>query len=253
MVTQLCHYALMAALRDKIILSFLVLAGLGISLSIFLGSAAIIEQEQFSIVYAASGLRFVGVLGLSLFVVFYIRRAFEDKDIEFLLSRPVSRPVFILAHSLAFSLIALIMAVIVCACVFLTVPQEITQGHMLWGFSILMEFIIIVNASIFFAMVLPSATMASMAVLAFYALSRMMGQLLGIAAEMTYSSMFQAMGQIMDIISVFIPRLDLMGQTSWLIYGVQDDVGFLLILLQGVLCSVVLVLASMIDLVRRQF
>lgn len=243
----------MAALRDKIILSFLVLAGLGISLSFFLGSAAILEKEQFSVVYAASSLRILGVMGLVLFVVFYIRRSFEDKDIEFLLSRPVTRPAFILAHSLSFSLIAAFFAAMVFLCVYAMIPQQLTEGHMLWGFSLLFEFIIMANAAIFFAMVLPSATMASLAVFGFYIFCRIIGQIMGIVDTGTESETVAFMGTIIDLISIFVPRLDLMGQTSWLIYGAGEGIGYTFILFQGVIFSAVLISASMIDLVRRQF
>lgn len=252
MIVTLSQYAFMAALRDKIILSFLVLAALGISLSIFLGSAAVIEREQFSIVYAAGGLRILGVLGLVLFVVFYIRRSFEDKDIEFLLSRPVSRPAFILAHSLSFSFIALCFGAIVSGCVFFMIPQDITAGHLLWAFSILCEYVIIANAALFFSMVLPSATMASLAVFGFYIFCRIIGQIFGIVDTGTESESVAFMGHIVEVISIFVPRLDLMGQTSWLVYGAQG-VGYVFVFFQMLVFSAVLVVASMIDLVRRQF
>jgi len=99
----LVTYVLMAALRDRLIVSLIVLVAVGTSLSVFIGSSAILEKDQFALVFAAAGLRFAGVAGLVLFTVFYVRRAFDTKDIEFLLARPVSRFSFLFSHAVAFS------------------------------------------------------------------------------------------------------------------------------------------------------
>ena len=253
MIYTLSRYAFMAALRDKVILSFLVLVGVGISLSFFMGSATTLESKQFSVVYAANGLRLSGILSLTLFVIFYIRNAFENKDIEFLLSRPISRPVFILGHSFAFMALAALCALIVILSVFFMIPQEITTGHYVWACSLLFEYLIVVNVAMFFSMVLPSATMGALAVLAFYVLSRLMGQILGILDFGITIPFIHIMDTAMQVISLTIPRLDLYAQTSWLIYGVEGNVGFTFFVFQGVAYSALLICASMIDLVRRQF
>jgi hypothetical protein len=57
----------------------------------------------------------------------------------------------------------------------------------------------------------------------------------------------------MDFISLFMPRLDLMAQTSWLVYGVGVSAHIPFILTQTIVYSLVLVLASLIDLHRKQF
>ena len=84
----LMKYVFMAALRDKLMLAMAVVLVVGASLSIFLGSAAISEKSLFTVVFAGSSARIVVVLGLVLFVVFFIRRAFDSKEVEYLLSRP---------------------------------------------------------------------------------------------------------------------------------------------------------------------
>lgn len=253
MIFTLTRYAFTAALRDRVILSFLALIIVSICLSLFMGSAATIEKEQFSVVFSASGLRLVGVLSVALFVVFYVRHAFENKDVDFLLSRPISRPAFILAHSIAFSSLAFIMGLCVLGSVVLSVPHIVQYGHFLWGLSVTVEFIIIANVALFFSMVLPSATMSAISVAGFYVFSRLIGQVLGILDFGTGVPFENIMNVIVQVISIFVPRLDLIGQTSWLIYGANDGVGLGFILLQGIFYSGLLLLAAMIDLVRRQF
>ena len=52
----------------------------------------------FALSYTAGGLRIIGVLSLVLFISFYIRRAFDTKDVDLNLTRPVSRVSFLLSH-----------------------------------------------------------------------------------------------------------------------------------------------------------
>lgn len=86
---------------------------------------------------------------------------------------------------------------------------------------------------------------------AFYVLSRMIGQILGTAEESSLP-LQDAMNTLVQIISIVTPRLDLMGQTSWLVYG-APDLTFGFIGLQGVLFSGLFILGACIDLFRRQF
>ena len=101
MSLPLVKYVLTGAIRDRLVVAMVIALILSSSLAIFLGSSAVIEKDQFSIVFAAAGLRFISILGLVLFVVFFIRRSFEAKDIEFMLSRPIGRLVFIFSHALS--------------------------------------------------------------------------------------------------------------------------------------------------------
>jgi hypothetical protein len=115
------------------------------------------------------------------------------------------------------------------------------------------ELIIMVNVALFFSMVLPSAASVSLAVLAFYVFSRIMGQLLGILDQGMSIAGFEYMSTIFQIISLIIPRLDLMAQTNWLVYGVFYDTSLSFIVIHGVGYSLFVSLAAVIDLVRRQF
>lgn len=248
----LIRYVLTAALRDRLILSMVLLMGVGASIAVFLGSAAITESDQFAVVFAAGGLRFAGAAGLVLFIVFYLRRAFDSKDVEFMLSRPVSRVAYVCSHSAAFSVLAVFIAFLVALTVCALAPAAVGEGHALWAFSLLVEYIIVVNAAMFFAMVLPSAAAGSLAVFALYILARIIGQILGIIHAGLSVSGFQTLSFIMHTISLIVPRLDLMAQTTWLIYG-PEAITYSFILIQGVAYTALVILATLVDLVRRQF
>ncbi|MCK5384004.1 MAG: hypothetical protein KAJ29_00415 [Alphaproteobacteria bacterium] len=248
----LMKYVLMAALRDKLMFAMAIVLIVGASLSVFLGSAAIVEKSQFTVVFAGSGSRIVAVLGLVLFVVFFIRRAFDSKEIEYLLSRPVGRLSIICSFALAFSVLCVLMGLGVGACVFAVSPHLFGYGHVLWIVSVMVEAVIMVNTAMFFSMYISSASSATMATLGVYVLGRLMGQLLGIVDSNMVDS-YGIYSMAMQMVSVITPRLDLLGQSSWLIYGVQDGYSLVYALLQGAFFSALVLSATGLDFVRREF
>ena len=251
----LIKYVLTAAKRDRFFLSLCAIMVVGSVLSIFLSSAAVVEQGQFSIVYLASSLRILGLLGLILFVVFFIRRSFEARDVEYLLTRPVSRLSFILSHAAGFSILSLIVSCSIgIALTFVGYGMGNLAGALSWSAGLICEYLLIVNVALFFSMVLSSPVAASLASFGFYILARLVGQLLYIAQH----PLFEIPGSkfltgLFQIISTIIPRLDLMTQTGWLVYGAVEikDIGFILI--QAVLFLFLVIIATLIDLRRRQF
>jgi ABC-type transport system involved in multi-copper enzyme maturation permease subunit len=245
---------------------------IGASLSVFMGSSSVSEKSQFALVLGSGGLRFLGVMGIVLFCCFYIRRCFENKEIEFLLSRPISRPTFLVTHAIAFSILALFISVVITAVVAL-LGQPDTVGLLVWGASLAAEFSIMAVAALFFSMVLSSAAGSALATLGLYALGRTVGTLLGVLSATPENWFFAIVGSIMKLISVVTPRLDILGQTSWLVYGVDANstikllrdaseyaywmashlglVGFIVV--QGALFTALLLAASAYDFMRRRF
>ena len=102
----LFKFILLTGLRDKLYLSILlILAGI-FGLSNLVGYSALSEEAQMQVVYFSFLSRLVIVLGIILFICFYINRSFEHKEIDFILAKPISRPTFILSYWLSFSLIS---------------------------------------------------------------------------------------------------------------------------------------------------
>ena len=268
----LVKYILTAARRDKIMMTLLLMIVLGACLSVFLGASAVVEQGQFSLVFASGGLRYLGVAGIVLFVTFYMRRSFEHKEVEFLLSRPLSRMTFLFSHAAAFILLAVLTAVAVVLPVLIAGAPS-ASGLLVWGASIAVEYAIMAVAALFFSKVLSSAAGSALATLGLYVLSRLIGTLLGIASVATDNVLIRMLGKIMDVISVVVPRLDLMGQTSWLVYGVEGSSGIGLleqagryaqamvahlgvagfVCVQGIAFIALLIAASAFDFARRRF
>jgi MFS family permease len=248
----LVKYVLVAALRDRLMIAMTIVLVVGASLAMFLGGSAVFEQSLFTLVFAGAALRILVVLGLVLFVVFFVRRAFDSKEIEYLLSRPVGRMSLILSFAFAFSVLCLFMGIAVGACVCAVSPHLIGYSHILWVVSIIVEMVIMANTALFFSMYISSASSATMVTLGVYVLGRLMGQLLGIVdSEIIENQGVYAMA--MQMVSVITPRLDLLGQSSWLIYGMNDDYNLVYALCQGVFFSALVLLAASFDFIRREF
>ncbi len=254
MVWILTKYVLTAAFRDRLLLGMLFLLLIAISLSMFLGSSAITEKDQFSLIFAASSLRVGGNITLILFVVFYLRRAFESRDIEYLLSRPLSKFQFLTAHFCAFSFLSFIAATLI-ALSLMAMPSSGDEGAalLLWAVSLWVELNIMVVMALFFSLVLSSAVTASLCCFAFYMLARLMGDILGIIEASNNSALFDLMGKGMLFISVFIPRFDLMAQSVWLLYDVSEGINWPFILAQGIVFSGFVFSMALLDLNKRQF
>ncbi|MEZ0225523.1 MAG: hypothetical protein ACAH83_13290 [Alphaproteobacteria bacterium] len=268
----LVKFVLTAALRDKLMITFLTMIVCGGALAVFLGGAAITEKESFALVFGAAGLRFLSVIGIVLFCCFYVRRCFETKEVEFLLSRPISRLTFLFSHAAAFMVLSLLVALVVSGVVFF-LGKPNPGGLVAWGISIGVENTIMAVAALFFSMVLASAAGSALATLGLYALSRLVGTLLGIASLPPEKAVYAVLNNLMDLVSVVVPRLDMMGQTSWLVYGVEGSggVGYLersgayahmmmahlgivgFLSLQGALFVALLLAAAAFDFLRRQF
>ena len=109
------------------------------------------------------------------------------------------------------------------------------------------------SVAFFFSMVLTSAVSASLITIAFYVLARLMGQILGIMDQGADTTIIAILEMVMNIVSIFIPRLDLMGQSSWLLYGVDGAVNLSFIIGQGLVFCILVFGATMVDFIRRQF
>jgi ABC-type transport system involved in multi-copper enzyme maturation permease subunit len=249
----LVGYTLKAARRDRLIWIVAITFVLSICMSFFLSSAVITEKDMFASVFIAGSLRLFAVVGLVLFISFYIRRLFDNREIEFLLSRPISRTSFVLSIALALSIVAVFFAGFAIIAVLASGSANISSAFYIWSASFAVELLIITNAALFFSMVISSASGSALCTMGFYVFARMMGQLLGISETDATLPGADFLNLIFSFISMFIPRLDLLTQTSWLVYGVNNVQESLIAIGHGLACIPVLLLAAIFDLIRREF
>jgi hypothetical protein len=248
----LVGYLLRAALGERL---FVGLAGtllLCAALAVFLGGTVLVEQREFAAVLTASAARLAVVLALVLFTCFHIRRAFESREVDLLLSRPVSRADFVLAHALMLVLCAALMAALAgLAVAAIARPALAAWGW--WTLSVFLEATIAALAALFFALTLRSGVASVLACLGLYLLGRMVGLLAGIAAAQSADGPLErALDHLVGLLALILPRLDLLGRGAWLVHGVADSGALLVALLQGALYAVVLAAAASLDFHRRQ-
>lgn len=254
---SILKYVLLSGTRDKLYLGLFISLILTFSLSIFLGSTALVEEQQMTTAYIAGLSRGVLVIGATLFVCLSVNRAFENKEVEFIISKSISREQFILSYLLGF-LIA-ILAIIVPLVIAIYIVTNADQfGLLIWALSLLSELMIMVCFSLLASLILKSYFSSIMASLGFYAISRLMGMFVmainlpkDLTTEVTLS--VQSFSVALKFISIIFPRLDLFGQSSWLNYGIFDYGKLQIILLQSLIYIPLMVAMAFHDFKKKQF
>ncbi|MCD6036067.1 MAG: hypothetical protein K0R63_1808 [Rickettsiales bacterium] len=253
------RYVLLTASRDWLFLGLFIANFSAIALSAFLGNTAIAEEQAMTISYIAGSVRTVMVVGLILFVCFHVRRAFDHKEIELMLSRPLSRTQFMLSYWLGFIAIALAAFIpifaVICA-IGLTFAQTQVQPIALiyWGASIAAEVAVMVGCALLSSLILRSAVSSVMFCFGFYILSRMMGFFIA-ASYSTHNLAAGLMDKAMEFIllgiSIALPRLDLFGKSEWLLYGIDKAADTWIY--QSIIYIPLLLAVAVTDFRRKQF
>lgn len=254
MIWLLAKYILKAALRDRLPLIFLISVFVIFSLSAFIGGSAITEQDQFAIIFTANTLRFLSVSFIILYISFYFNRSFETRDAESLLTRPFSRLQYLLGHYCAFQLIVGFFIGVSFLMMVLIVKSPSFQ-NLIWVGGLWIELSLVATIAIFFGMLCKNNIAAILLSFAFYILGRLSGSLLHIVNDPSEQSVLIRGGEILvQVISVILPRFDLMVQSSWLLYETNFSMSFFYVLLAQLAVFTGLVIsATYYDLIRKQF
>jgi ABC-type transport system involved in multi-copper enzyme maturation permease subunit len=218
-------------------------------------NTAMLEPEQMTLTFAAGGMRMILAIGLIVFVCFHIRHAFESREIDVLLSRPISRSHVVLSYWLGFALITTLLAIPAMVILWLLGLIDVT-GYAYWSLSLLLELWLVVAISLFAAFTLPSAVAAVLASMGFYVLSRMMGFFLSTAENGVLfddPTVNEVLKNVILFISVFIPRLDFFGKSTWLVYETDYLQYVWLYVKQTVIFIPFLLVLTMIDFRRKEF
>ncbi len=240
----------LTALRDRLFAAvFLALIAVA-SVSALFGSTALVEKLEMTVTFAAGAARIALILGLVVFVAFHTQRLYETKELEAILSRAISRTGFVLSYWLGFSALSFVFVLAAGLVLWLLVPSP--QGALLWTASLLLEALILVAVSVFAGLMLERATSTVFFTLGFYILARLIGFFVGIRLGSPGVGGTMIFERAIDIIFLFVPRIDLLGQTQWLVYGPEESA----LMMPVIQCLVFLALvlsAAVFDLRRREF
>ncbi len=248
------RYILITAFRDWLFLGLFLVLMIAFGISGFLGDTALVEEAQMSLSYAAGSTRVILLVGLIVFVCFHVRTAFANREIELILSRPISRHVFVISYWMGFSFVATILVVaLTLAISFMEIDHT---GLLYWSLSMIMESLFIVAFALSTSLILRSAVSSVLFCFSFYFVSRMMGFFLFILDAPHHFANFNVDGitsRLIWLISTILPRLDLYGKSEWLIYGVANDTNYQFFIGQTIVYVPLLLLMAIYDFKRKQF
>lgn len=248
------RYILITALRDWLFIGLLVGILVATGISATLGGTAFIEKQEMTLTFASGSSRLILMVGLIVFVCFHIRNAFDTKEIDVIMSRPISRSNLVIAYWLGFAFVAFLLTLPVFALIALVgVPSW--SGFVGWALSLLLETMLVVALALFSSFTLKSAVTSVMATMGFYVLSRMMAFFVATSQSGMVGGEFKyiLLRKILSVISTIVPRLDLFAKSEWLIYGFHSAQEWWVFILQVVIFVPILVLASIADFRRKEF
>lgn len=249
------RYILLTALRDWLFAALLLGVIACALVAHMLGSTALLETQEMTLSYSTASARVVIVTGLIVFACFHVRNAFDTKEIDVFLSRPITRSSLVFSYWLGFAALALLLIIPLLG---LIAAQGILSQHgfLVWSISLLVECWLIVAVALFAAFTLKSAVTSVMASMGFYVLARMMGFFI---ATTNSAFLFDtrwlnlSFTYALKCVSVIMPRLDFFAKSDWLIYGVKEHGDANLFLLQALIFIPLLILATIADFRRKQF
>jgi ABC-type transport system involved in multi-copper enzyme maturation permease subunit len=247
------RYILLTAMRDWLFWVLLIGVLFAASISGLLGSTAFIESREMTVTYASGSARVMLMLGLIVFVCFHIRSAFDTKEIDVILSRPISRANLVIAYWLGFMLVAAILMLPIIIVIGLIGAPNM-HGFAIWSASLFMEASVVVSLALFSAFALRSAVTSVLVCMGLYVVSRMMVFFVMTAENPMFSNLkYIGLRFLLQAISTVVPRLDFFGKSEWLVYGVKSAQDWQLFILQAMIFVPLLLVASILDFKRKQF
>lgn len=251
---SILKFILLTGLRDRLYIGLFITLAASFSLSIFLGGTALVEQQQMTAAYIAGSSRAILAIGTILFVCLNVSRAFENKEVEFIISKSISREKFILGYLLGFfCAISLIFIPLLLA--ILAVTKASLLGLLIWSASLLTELIIIITFSLLASLILKNSFSSIMASFAFYIISRLMGMfVMAIHLPQDFTeAKNHGLNASLKFLSALFPRLDLFGQSEWISYGISDFSNVKVMFLQSLIYIPLMIFMAFHDFKKKQF
>lgn len=252
MITNI-RYVLLTAIRDWLFIGLFIGVAVATSISAILGNTAIVEEREMTLAFASGSARLILMIGLIIFSCFNIRSAFDNKEIDVILSRPITRANLLFSYFFGFSLVGFLLAIPIIAIIaIIGVVNWI--GFAVWTSSLLLEVTLVIAVALFFAFTIRSAVTAVLGCMGFYVLSRMMAFFMLTAnSNIITESKLHFLSIPLKIVSTLMPRLDFFTKSEWLIYGIKSATEWHVFAFQSIIFVPLLLVASIIDFKRKQF
>lgn len=247
------RYIMITALRDWLFIGLLIGILFATGISATLGSTAFIEEKEMTLTFASGASRLILMVGLIVFVCFHIRNAFDTKEIDVILSRPISRTNLVIAYWLGFAFVAFLLTLPVIGILGI-IGVDNWPGFAGWALSLLLETFLVVALALFSAFTLKSAVTSVIACMGFYVLSRMMAFfVITSQSAMVSESKFIVLKYALWLVSTVVPRLDFFAKSEWLVYGFNSSQDWMIFIAQAAVFVPLLLFASVLDFKSKQF
>lgn len=250
----IARYIILIAMRDRLFLG-MVLGVLGVTyLSYILGATALVEERQTALTLAAGTSRFIVMLGLMVFVCFHIHLAFDSREMDVQVARPISRTTLVLGYFTGFAIIAAVLCTPLVLVLAVMHPTN-WGGFAAYAVSLYAEALMAACFAMFASFTLKSAVNAVLASCAFYVLARLIGFFLITLFNhpvFTNKVAHTISSGAVDAVSFVVPRLDFFAKSSWLHYG-ASGYDWLLFGAQSLIFIPLLLCATMLDIRRKAF
>lgn len=246
----LARFVLLEARRGGLPWLALGCIALSVGLAGFLSEVALTESRALQAAVAAAILRACAVFLIAAQVASSTLREMNDKGLELMLTLPLARSTQYLGRLAGFALLGIVLAAAFSAPLLLWAKPSAVA---LWGLSLACECALVAAAALFFAMTLAQLVPAIAATAGLYVLARSIGAIQAIAggplAEPSFAG--AAAQWTVNAVALFLPRLDSVTRTEWLVYAAPTGVAYAMALAGLGLYVLVLVAAGLFDFQRK--
>lgn len=251
-VFAIARYTVLEAWRNRSGMLLIAMVIIVFLASIFVRQQAITESARIQTAFLASVLRLGAVFIIAITVLQGSVREFNDKVLELMLSLDLPRPAYLIGKFLGYAFLSVVCAIVVALpLLFLSEPLQALK----WACVLMLELWIVTALALFcittFSQLLPAAAF----VIAFYLLARSITAIKLIShstlVEPGPASDFAA--SLASAIALVLPRLDAFTQTAWLVDATAQPLSLTVATVQTAIYVVLLLLAAMFDLNRRNF
>lgn len=244
--------------KSRLIITGVFIICLSILFAIFFGSVATVEQLETSLIMCAGISRYAIITLMVIFVSNNISQMYEDKQIDFLLTKSISRNLFIFAYINNIIVASLIFSLLISLALFTFSPN--IEGLILFIISLFAELVITSIFTFIVAIVVKKYLFSVTAGLGFYLLARSSGVIAMIAQSdrdaFSWGLLYKWLPQKIILLFNFImPRFDLITQSNWLL---KHEILFahssmVYCILQWVTLVITLIIIGIHDLKKQEF
>ena len=248
-ILTIARFSLIEAIRGKIIWIIAALLVLAIMLSLFIGQTSLTETRESQVALMAGFLRVSSILVMIFFVVASIARDFQDKSIELLFAVSIPRYQIFIGKFFGFSLVSFLIAVFY---FFTLLFYSEAEAAIVWSISFWFELSLVALLSLIFILSLENVALSLMMSIGMYVLMRLMPAIQSMGEGPMQDGLFnQFINLLIDIIGLFLPRLDLFSQSSWLIVNEISSIDIISFLIEFALYVIFFILVGVFDLKRK--